>query len=88
MNRRFMRCVFVFLLAGSVTSAGFGWGASVKLTAFDVRETTIAQTQAAIQAGKVTCRQLVEAYRKRILAYDQTTHLNSMILLNPEAPVE
>jgi Asp-tRNA(Asn)/Glu-tRNA(Gln) amidotransferase A subunit family amidase len=33
----------------------------------------------------VTCRQLVEAYIKRVKAYDQTTHLNSMILLNPEA---
>ena len=60
-------------------------GASTKHNAFDVRETTIAETQAAIRAGTVTCRELVEAYQKRVLAYDQTTHLNSMILLNPEA---
>jgi amidase len=65
--------------------AGVARGAASKASAFDVRETTIAETQAAIRAGKVTCRQLVEAYRKRVLAYDQTTHLNSMILLNPEA---
>src|SRR5438552_3102607 len=79
MNRRLVRRVFVFVLAGLVGSLGFGWGASVKPGAFDVRETTIAETQAAIRAGKVTCRELVEAYRKRVLAYDQSTHLNSMI---------
>ena len=85
MNRRLVRGVFVFLLAGLVVSAGLGWGASAKPAGFDVRETTIVETQAAIRSGKVTCRELVEAYRKRVLAYDQTTHLNSMILLNPEA---
>jgi len=83
MNRRLVRRVFVFLLAGLVMGAGFARGASGRPSAFDVRETTIAETQAAIRAGKVTCRELEEAYRKRVLAYDQTTHLNSMILLNP-----
>jgi amidase len=85
MNRRLLRCVFVFLLAGLMMRAGFARGTSGNGTAFDVRETTIAETQAAIRAGKVTCRQLVEAYIKRVKSYDQTTHLNSMILLNPEA---
>ncbi|HEX3373975.1 MAG TPA: amidase family protein, partial [Edaphobacter sp.] len=85
MNRRLVRCVFVFLLAGLVVDAGVARGASAKSGAFDVRETTIAETQAAIRSGRVTCRQLVEAYRKRVLAYDQSTHLNSMIVLNPEA---
>jgi Asp-tRNA(Asn)/Glu-tRNA(Gln) amidotransferase A subunit family amidase len=80
-----VRRVFVFLLAGLMVSLGIGWGASVKPGAFDVRETTIAETQAAIRSGNVTCRQLVEAYIKRVKAYDQSTHLNSMILLNPEA---
>ena len=85
MNRRLVRSVFVFLLAGLVVDAGIARGASAKASAFDVRETTIAETQAAIRAGRVTCRQLVEAYIKRVKAYDQATHLNSMILLNPEA---
>jgi amidase len=85
MNRRLVRRVFIFLLAGLVMDAGIAWGASTKAGVFDVRETTIAETQAAIRAGKVTCRELVEAYIKRVKAYDQTTHLNSMILLNPEA---
>ncbi len=50
---------------------------------FDVDETTIAATQAAIRSGKLTCRQVVETYLARIKAYDQTTHLNTVVLLNP-----
>ena len=52
---------------------------------FQVDETTIAATQAAIRTHKITCRQLVEIYLKRIRAYDQTTHLNTVVLLNPAA---
>ena len=52
---------------------------------FEVTETTIAETQQAIRSGKVTCRQLVEAYLKRIRAYDQSTRLNSIVVINPEA---
>ena len=52
---------------------------------FHLEETTIAETQAAIRAGQVTCREIVETYLKRIKAYDQTTHLNTVILLNPTA---
>jgi Asp-tRNA(Asn)/Glu-tRNA(Gln) amidotransferase A subunit family amidase len=85
MSRRIVRRVFVFLLAGLMMGGGFARGASGKASAFDVREKTIAETQAAIRSGRVTCRQLVEAYIKRVKAYDQATHLNSMILLNPEA---
>ena len=85
MNRRFLRFVFLLLLVGPAASARFARGATGKPNAFDVRETTIAETQTAIRSGRVTCRELVEAYIKRVKAYDQTTHLNSMILLNPEA---
>jgi len=52
---------------------------------FELSETTIAQTQRAIRSGKITCRQLVEGYLKRIRAYDQTTHLNSIVIINPDA---
>lgn len=52
---------------------------------FEVTETTIAQTQAAIRAHQVTMHQLVEDYLARIRAYDQTTRLNSIITLNPDA---
>lgn len=52
---------------------------------FEVTETTIAQTQAAIRAGKVTCRQLVESYLQRIKAYDQSTGVNALVVINPKA---
>jgi Asp-tRNA(Asn)/Glu-tRNA(Gln) amidotransferase A subunit family amidase len=52
---------------------------------FEVTETTIAETQAAIRAGKVTCHQLVEAYLKRIRAFDQATGLNAIVVVNPNA---
>jgi Asp-tRNA(Asn)/Glu-tRNA(Gln) amidotransferase A subunit family amidase len=55
------------------------------LQSFDVTETTIADIHAALRSGIVTCRSLVEAYMARIEAYDQTTHLNAIILVNPTA---
>ncbi len=53
---------------------------------FKCFETTIAQVHDAMLAGKLTCRQLVEYYLKRIEAYDQKgPALNSIILVNPKA---
>jgi amidase len=59
--------------------------ANAQTKPFEVTETTIADTQQAIRAGRTTCRKLVEAYLKRIQAYDQTTHLNTVVTLNPTA---
>ncbi|CAN5498790.1 amidase [soil metagenome] len=53
-----------------------------------VVETTIPETQAALRAGRVTCRQLVEVYLARIATYDQTTRLNTVVVLNPGALAE
>lgn len=53
---------------------------------FEVHEATISDLQAALQAGRVTSVELVEAYLARIAAYDQQgPALNSMIRLNPAA---
>jgi amidase len=52
---------------------------------FEVTETTIAQTLDALRTHRVTCRQLVEAYLRRIRAYDQPTRLNAIVLINPNA---
>src|ERR1700679_1050619 len=56
---------------------------------FNVVGTTIAETQAAIREGRATCRAVVESYLARIRAYDQTPigglHLNSIVLINPDA---
>jgi Asp-tRNA(Asn)/Glu-tRNA(Gln) amidotransferase A subunit family amidase len=55
-------------------------------TAFDVVEKSIGQLQAAMEAGSVTSRQLVEQYLARIDAYDQRgPAINAFIALNPRA---
>ncbi|MDQ6634259.1 MAG: amidase family protein [Gemmatimonadota bacterium] len=54
--------------------------------AFDVTETTIADIHAAMRAGTLTCRSLVNAYLRRIEAYDHAgPAINSLIVVNPNA---
>ena len=76
--RLVLTCVLVSI-AGQTMSAQ---------NSFEVTETTIARTQAAIRAGKVTCHQIVEAYLQRIRTYDQPTGLNAIVLVNPNALAE
>ena len=58
---------------------------AVSAARYDVSETTIAQTQQAIREHRVTCREIIQQYLDRIRAYDQPTHLNALILVNPGA---
>src|SRR5215471_3699981 len=51
----------------------------------NVVEATISQIHDAIRTHKITCRQVVEKYVERIRAYDQSTRLNSIVILNPDA---
>jgi amidase len=55
---------------------------------FEPSETTIGEIHQAIRSGRITCRQLVEAYLKRINAYDQPSKLNSIVIVNPQALAE
>jgi amidase len=55
---------------------------------FEPYEATIAEIHQAMRSGKITCRQLVEFYLKRIKAYDQSTKLNSIVIVNPQALAE
>jgi amidase len=52
---------------------------------FHLEETTLAETQAALRSGRVSCHLLVQQYLERIRTYDQSTHLNTVIMLNPAA---
>jgi amidase len=53
---------------------------------FHVEEATIADIHAAMQAGRLTCRQLVEMYLARIAAYDiDGPGINSILTINPKA---
>ena len=52
---------------------------------FDVVEATIAQVHEAMKAGRLTCRELVSTYLKRIEAYDKNgPAINSIVVVNPE----
>jgi amidase len=54
--------------------------------AFHLEETTIAQIHAAVAAGSLTCRSLVEQYLKRIDAYDKNgPALNAIVTINADA---
>src|SRR5580704_2358804 len=63
-------------------------GASIGRGNFEIMEATIAEAHAAMRAGKLTCRQLVQEYLRRIRAYDQSTRLNAIVLINPNALAE
>jgi len=53
---------------------------------FEVHETTIAQIHAAMKAGRLTCRGLVEQYLRRIDTFDKNgPAINAIIMTNPEA---
>jgi len=54
--------------------------------AFEVHEATIAQIHAAMRAGRLTCRGLVEQYLRRIDAYDKNgPAINAIVITNPDA---
>jgi Asp-tRNA(Asn)/Glu-tRNA(Gln) amidotransferase A subunit family amidase len=74
-----MRCVV--LMAGAAILS-----APVRAAArFDITETTIAETQRAIAEHRTSCHQVIGQYLERIAAYDQATHLNSLVVVNPNA---
>src|SRR6185436_2377726 len=53
---------------------------------FVLEEATMAQIQAALRSHQLTCRSLVDAYLKRIEAYDkQGPSLNAIVVINSNA---
>lgn len=61
------------------------------MSKFDVVEASIADLRAALEDGRTTSVELVEAYQDRIAAYDgpeTDTKLNSVIVKNPQALAE
>ena len=54
--------------------------------AFEVHEATIAQIHAAMRAGRLTCRGLVEQYLRRIDTFDKNgPAINAIVVTNPDA---
>ena len=52
---------------------------------FKLEEVTILKIHDEMRAGRLTSRELVEAYLKRIAEYDQSTGLNAIVIINPRA---
>jgi len=48
-------------------------------------ETTIADIQGALRSGRTTCRLVVQGYLDRIEAYDESTGVNAITVVNPRA---
>ena len=79
MNRLLAVLVFILLAAPEALSRA-------QPPAFRVEEATIAQVHAAMKAGRLTCRALVDAYLRRIDAYDKKgPALNTIVVVNPDA---
>src|SRR5450432_2278242 len=63
-----------------------GLGVGLRATTFDLSTATIAEINAAFDAGALTSEKLVTLYLARIAAYDQKgPSLNTIITLNPKA---
>ena len=55
-------------------------------TSFHVEEASIIDIHGAMKAGRLTCRALVQAYLRRIEAYDKTgPAINAIVVINPDA---
>ena len=52
---------------------------------FIIEEATIAGIHKAFKKGQLTSRQLVDIYLERIEKYDQSSGLNSIVVVNPDA---
>jgi amidase len=79
----------LYLFAALVLTSALAWPMTQPTKRkFDPYEMTIAEIHQAMRSGKITCRQLVEFYLKRIAAFDQSTKLNSIVIINPDALTE
>jgi len=78
----FLAVLLLSLVAARPSAAPQRRGAST----FRLEETTIAQVHAALKAGRLTCRTLVQGYLARIDAYDKKgPALNAIVVTNPHA---
>jgi amidase len=77
------------LAAQSPATAGQSATTRPAMVPFEVTEASLSTIRAALEEGRVTSVQLVDAYRARIAAYDHAgPALNAFIRLNPNARKE
>jgi len=79
----------IFVIGSVLVSSGLVRGhisgQAARAPEFPVVEATISGIHEAMKAGRLTARALVESYLRRIDAYDQTTGLNAIVVVNPGA---
>jgi amidase len=82
-----LTAVALFALGRLYTVPGFAQAATAHArTTFDLQTATVADINAAIDAGALSSEKLVRLYLNRIEAYDKNgPKINSVITLNPEA---
>jgi Asp-tRNA(Asn)/Glu-tRNA(Gln) amidotransferase A subunit family amidase len=79
------------MIVGSLSGVGCGDrpegrdGISNTGAPLDVVEATIADLHEAINSGRATCREIVQAYLNRIAAYDKPSGLHTITVVNPMA---
>jgi hypothetical protein len=73
------------LCAGAQTTDFLGGQCTAPLLPLPLVDATIPQIHNAFSAGQMNCSQLLLAYQARITAYDKTTGLNSIRIINPNA---
>lgn len=86
----FQKTTLLHWLALALLGAGCGQAPREQQTQasrppFEVAEASIEQVQQALKRGDCNCEQLVQAYQRRIAAYDQPTKLNAITVVNPQA---
>jgi amidase len=80
------RAVLLLSAIGSILILGFpGLGPASGPAGFPVVEATISGIHESMRDGRLTARALVEAYLRRIDAFDQTSGLNAIVVVNPAA---
>src|SRR5450759_802343 len=84
-----MRAILSLLLVVAATLVRQTPPAPPQAPPFRVEETTIAQIHDAMKAGRLTCRELGDAYLRRIDAYDKNgPSLNAIVMTNPDAQTQ
>ena len=85
--RRLLKVAVLVTIALTAVTRAVGHGQGT--APFRLEETTIAQIHAAMKAGQLTCRGLVEQYLARIDANDKLgPAINAIVVLNPNALAE
>ncbi len=72
-------------LATMATITGLLLGNPTAATPFELSEASISSVHIALQTREISCRSLVDQYLYRIHAFDQSTRLNALVTVNPDA---